>query len=154
MFAKVVVDLGYRKFYRRRNETRMVKKKSDEPGWYTTAVTKKILLGDYARALRTGAFINPSAEAIKECREYVHHTTGDIVHSHAATSYDPTQRGDNHGDIVIADALAWRGSQEISKPQSRPPVSKLTELSFAGRQEILRQKAVGNSIMDNFVCSW
>jgi len=147
-FRKVVVDSGYRHMFFRGNEDSIVIRKGRHqtlPGWWSQTKTKRVLLSDYGVALRTGAFINHSGEALEECRQYVHKPTGDIVHSAAANAYDPTQSGENHGDIVIADALAWRGCKdkrpniEDKKMEIEIPIN-----SYAGRKEA-RERADSGS---------
>lgn len=104
----VVDDLLYRNVYYRRDETSISKRTSDVPGWYATKDTKTALFGEYRRALGN-EFINHSAEAVKECYDYVYLPGGSIGHCRSAGSIDPTGAKENHGDRVVADALCWKG---------------------------------------------
>lgn len=107
LFGQNVLELGYRHVYFRRQETRLKKRVTDVPGWWSTPETKRLVLGDYKKALVEGKFINRSQHAVEEMRFYVYKPTGDIVHSQAQTSIDPTGARHNHGDRVVADALCW-----------------------------------------------
>jgi hypothetical protein len=100
-------------FYRNDDETRFVSRRTKSVGWWSGKETKRLLLADYRKALVAGTFINRSAESYVECTQYVHEPTGEIKHSKAKTTIDPASAGENHGDIVIADALACRGLSEI-----------------------------------------
>ena len=40
---------------------------------------------------------------------------GGIGHSHSRNSNDPTKARENHGDRVIADAVAWKVIQEVRR---------------------------------------
>ena len=115
-FQKAVKEAGYRKvFYPAKDEMDFSDKKSRTPGWHSTRETKRILLSEYATALMTGTFANPCEDALKECGEYVHQPNGAIEHSKSLKHIDPTALGENHGDMVIADALACRGIKEFPK---------------------------------------
>jgi hypothetical protein len=81
-------------------------------GWYSTAETKRILLSDYKAAIMAKEYWNPCKEALLECGEYVHRPSGAIEHSRSRGTTDPTATGENHGDMVIADALAYRGIKD------------------------------------------
>lgn len=114
LFGNVVIDeLGYRNFYHRRQEDKVVKTRTDIPGWWSTKQTKEPLLGMYQLALARGQFINHSKIAIEECRRYMIQGDGSVAHSDSiAGAKDPTGARDNHGDRVIADALACRALKE------------------------------------------
>lgn len=85
------------------------RKKTKRLGFAPTPRKKQSLLADYRSALASGKFINHSDPALVECGEYIVLVNGTIEHSRAAVAQDPHARGKNHGDRVIADALAHRG---------------------------------------------
>jgi hypothetical protein len=41
--------------------------------------------------------------------EYVHDPQGGVMHARSRSKVDPSGARENHGDRVIADALAWKG---------------------------------------------
>lgn len=102
-FGLAVRDAGFHHVWRRPSKSRGA---SDDAGWASTKDTKRALLSRYKSKLMEGAFTNRSREAIRECGEYVHEPNGKIEHSRAFASGDPTATGEDHGDRVIADALA------------------------------------------------
>lgn len=126
-FTSEVKKSTYRNiYYSVGSEKKMIDQKSDRPGWWTTKDNKKILLEDYSNALLDGKFINHCAGALTECGQYVHQPNGTIEHARSRATADPTATGENHGDMVIADALANIGvmdlnKREIDSPPETPP---------------------------------
>jgi hypothetical protein len=71
-----------------------------------SAESKLTLFGNYQDALHRGRFINPSKEALEECRQFIF-ARDTVVHSKAAQQeVDPEHAGKLHGDICVADAMA------------------------------------------------
>ena len=121
-FGKQVSVQGYSNIYYRQNEKKFGNRKpGDEPGWHTDDSTKGLLLNRYQARLASKKFINHSEAAVRECENYVFTGDGRIEHKAAATSLDPSARSDNHGDQVIADALAcWVCEDKpIEAPQTK-----------------------------------
>ena len=83
-----------------------------------------MLLSEYKNALMLKTFWNPCKEALEECREYIHRITGKIEHSRCAGTVDPTSTGENHGDMVIADALCLRGIRDRGGSQEENKEAK------------------------------
>jgi hypothetical protein len=106
IFGDVVNEVGYGNIYFRRNDKAINGKTSAIPGWYSTKEEKIALLGNYRRMLNAKKALNLSREAVKELRAYIFSTNGGLVHSRSRMSSDPSGARDNHGDRVIADALA------------------------------------------------
>lgn len=139
-FGVEVRNLGYRHVFYREDEKLFDRSKTNKAGWYSTRETKKLLLANYAHALMESRFVNHCEQALRECLEYVYDSGGQIVHSRAEASKNPMTSGENHGDMVIADALAFRGVIDI------PVVAEYTrrevpEGSFAHRREQSRRAA-------------
>lgn len=114
---RVIENMRYQNIFYRGTEARVGRPKTKIPGFATTHDSKNQLLQDYFKALREKTIINRSAEALKEVGEYDHFPTGEIAHCRSKVGQDPTATGKNHGDIVIADALAWRALQDFQTPQ-------------------------------------
>ncbi len=123
-FGSRVMDLSYGNVYLRRRDEAISGKVSDIPGWASTKETKLVLMGDYRSAVEKGDIINRSKEAMEETLEYIFLPDGGIEHSRATNKTDPSGARANHGDRVIADALAWRGMSENAKrpTQQKPEV--------------------------------
>ncbi len=111
-FGSRVRELGYGNFYLDKREEAMSKKTSLIPGWAPTREKKLDLIGEYRSAIEGGKCINRSREALEECLEYVFDQGGGVSHSREGNKEDLSGAKFNHGDRVIADALAWRGIKE------------------------------------------
>ncbi len=85
-----------------------VHKTNPIPGWIANAKSKTHLLQEYRAALDLRHCINHSEPAIRECLQYRYSGTGSVEHPMDARGEDPTGARVNHGDRVIADALAWK----------------------------------------------
>lgn len=93
-------------------------------GWAMGQEAKERLLSRYQHNLSRGEFINSERESLRECLNYQRQKDS-IEHVAAATSLDAGGQGKNHGDQVIADALAnWllverpviKETQEVKQP--------------------------------------
>lgn len=106
-FGKVVTqDLGFRRVYMKRDDTKVDARwtpKDRKPGWFSNRDLKRDLLIQYREALASGKFFNPSEKALLECKQFKNMADGSVEHVSIAMAQDG---GDNHGDRVIADALA------------------------------------------------
>jgi hypothetical protein len=133
---KVLLELGYQNlFYGLRDDLAYGQKPQRKPGWAATKASKPILLGEYGRALRDERFPNPSLEALREAGEYMHMPSGKIEHSRTkGEGVGPADEGENHGDRVIGDALAWLGSRDV-KVERAKPVDEIPPNSYAFRQQ-------------------
>jgi hypothetical protein len=143
VFGDRIIQLGYRNIYfREAHQTLGHGKRSDVPGWYPSNQQKTLLLDAYRAALFHRHFINRSAEAMseRELGPYRYNArSGFVEHPHDCGSEDPTGARINHGDRVIADALAWKMMQRLgaggrAEPKP-PPATALTTASFAGRRK-------------------
>ncbi len=94
-----------------KDEVRGVGKRERNFGWWTDRENKKLIFFELRNAYRDGKYINRCEAALRECPEYIYDGQK-IEHSKALSSPDPTSSGENHGDMVISDALAWRGIQD------------------------------------------
>lgn len=137
-FRVQILRMGYTNYWFRRDEDRITGRITDTPGWYTAPNRKQSLLGEYRRALAQDEFINRSNAALEECKQYVF-TKGEVKHSRAAVTVNISDANDNHGDMVIADALLWKVLSEgpiVTKKVDEPDKNSF----FARRQEYLRSQ--------------
>lgn len=122
-FGKVLVeDLGYRNVYYHIDETKRNPKPTGKPGWYPLPNLKNLLIREYNAALMSGLFVNRSREALEECREFKYDSRGNVTHAKQDTG-DLSGSRVNHGDHVIADALAWKmakGKQSTLQSEKDP----------------------------------
>lgn len=143
LFGKTVLELEYDNYYMDTDEKSIKKTKTLRPGFWSTPDKKLLLLSTYRNALESGLFVNPSAGAVKQCEFYVFATNGQPVHSKAASTIDQTASKNNHGDEVIADALAWKAftiqvGQPVGGAKKNPPPRVAPAGSFKHRQEVAR----------------
>ena len=109
-FGLEVIKLGFRNIFWNENTLAPFEKNPRKnPGWNPERKNKILTLGEYATALRKMDFLNRSAEALSECLLFQLSPAGDqVYHSGSLDEKDPSGAGVNHGDRVIADALAWK----------------------------------------------
>jgi hypothetical protein len=123
-FKNVVMDdCGYRHvFFRPRSDLNLSHLDSENPGWAPTPSNKDMLIREYMTALSAGDCTNWSFEALEECLAFEYDkSSGHIEHSGAKDMEDPSGAKQNHGDRVIADALAWKMAARtvVTEPQKR-----------------------------------
>jgi hypothetical protein len=125
-FAKQVVrEIGYTYVFYRTDDDSVSSKKTRKPGWYHQGRSRRDLLGHYQEALVSGKLQNRSRKALLECSEFIY-DGDDVVHVKAKHAQEESIKGQNHGDCVISDAIAWRAMQDV-----RP---KETKTELAGRE--------------------
>ena len=122
-FTKRVIDIGYPKIFFREVEGRAYRKKTKNPGFFTTDKNKLALLGKMSGAIQSKEYIVRSKPLLEECRQYVY-KDGKVVHSRSVKTQDDSSKGQAHGDRVIAAALAWHGSID------RPANTKIDKEEF------------------------
>lgn len=121
----IIDETSFRNFYFRQNIKRMGKNTTKEPGWWSGKETKRELMSKYRHALVEGLFDNPSEYALRECLCYIEDTGGKVVFVTGLNDEnDPANSGENHGDRVIADALANFGMQILNGGLEVRPVEK------------------------------
>ena len=104
-FTLAVRTNGYGRVYVRRNiETG--REETGKVGFSSDQKSKIVLLQEYRRAMHVGDYINRSAKALDECVDYIRTETG-VEHIASKHSQEINDKGDNHGDRVIADAICW-----------------------------------------------
>lgn len=118
----IVNRFSYPHVWLRKNEKGIVDGYTEQPGWVPTKESKRQLLIDYREALAgSPAFINPSKESLEELGQY-QYEGDDIIHPEANRRKDSeTDFGLNHGDRVIAAALALKCLGGI-KPVKAPKI--------------------------------
>lgn len=147
-FTKQVKERGYRDvYYRNDNELKFNSRKTRKPGWWSNKETKKILLAEYRNALFAGKFVNHSEEALDECGQYVMNPNETVEHNRSKKTSDVMSLGENHGDMVIADALCWlaisettRSGEEEAMEMEPPPGS------FAARRKRFLREVSGRPV--------
>lgn len=133
---RVVNTLGYRNIYLSRHEDKLTKRTTDTYGWYPSPDNKRAVLTEYRNALSKREFINRSELALEECLDFSYQSNGTVEHGGAMATNDPTGARVNHGDRVIADALAWMMVRGTAKNKLEPKHRPLGPGSLAGRRQM------------------
>jgi len=139
IYGGCLLQTDFRNFYYQRNEKSEAEKESDIPGWASTKTGKFRLLGAYAKGLsERGSITNRSRDAILEAHEYILVPGGGVKHQRDAETSDVSDKGSLHGDLVIADALAFKVLGEFrGKIEEEKPVPRNC---FAARQKRYQEK--------------
>lgn len=135
VFKKRVVSLGYGHIYYRRNEKKIGRTITDEPGVFLNPVAKASVLEDYRDALGAHRYINRSDAGMAECLQFIRTSDGSIEHSAAANSLDPSGARTAHGDEVVADALACLGMADNQTAGRRSEEPEVPPGSLAWRMQ-------------------
>jgi hypothetical protein len=150
--VKEMVARGYGHLYYRRQEKKIGRDLTDEPGVFLNPQARSSLLEDYRDALGSHRFINRSETGIAECLQFIRKQDGTIEHSAAANSQDPSGARTAHGDEVIADALASLGvSDRQSERRSEEPSIPPGCLAYRMRQ---KSNAEASRRADNIGEGW
>lgn len=133
-FGKSVYAYQQERIFYRGGTDNTTGRKTRKLGWWSDSKSKLQLLSEYSKHLYEETYINRHAVAIDECRDYVYAQGGNMAdtkveHTRASQAEDPTMAGANHGDRVIADALAAFGGltrtallPHKAKVEAPPPV--------------------------------
>lgn len=141
----IVRDIRYRKIFYRKDEKSISSKRTMKPGWFSMPDAKRMLLGAYKEAIMQRKFINRSKPALSECAQFVHEPNGRIAHCRALAAHDPLVSGENHGDMVIADALANRLLGEVQNtPASQANDTPMGSMQWRFEQRLKEAKQTGN----------
>lgn len=134
--VKEMVARGYGHLYYRRQEKKIGRDVTDEPGVFLNPQARSSLLEDYRDALGSHRFINRSESGMTECLQFIRKQDGTIEHSSAANSQDPSGARTAHGDEVIADALASLGvSDRQSERRPEEPTIPAGCLAYRMKQK-------------------
>lgn len=145
-FGGKLIDLGYSRLYVRRNEDQLGKPISGErptPGWNPNPRNKARLLNAYKQAIIDGEITERSAECLDECKQYVFKNDGWVYAAKELDDHDPSGARANHGDRVMASAMAaklyldeWGGGNQPAEERGveiPPPNTLAGRRAEAGR---------------------
>lgn len=132
-FGEKVRELGYGNIYRQMREDMFTRKMTERVGWVKTDKTGLKLLEEYKDALFTETLTNPSKEAMEETLDFFYNDQGYPEHGKLNVG-EPGGAKVNHGDRVIADAMAWMLAKPYYKtPERREEPESARQDSMAGR---------------------
>jgi hypothetical protein len=147
-----IVELGYGNIYYQRQEEAISRNVSNIPGWASTRDSKLSLVSEYRDRLSGNTVTNYSRVAVQECLEYIYTPDGSVVHSRSTSKKDPTGAKTNHGDRVIADALAVKGFDErkYSKVEEGKPEIVYGSLAWRNQQRELANKKSNRELPESW----
>ena len=139
MTTKKIIELRYLNIYWKTPWDKVSARPTESPGWWNENQSSQVLLEDYRAALYAGRAVNRSEAALRECLEYGYTSEG-IKHTGSLSNKEVSGARENHGDQVIADAIAWMMVKDRVRPraaeeqQSAPKVG-----SLAWRRELAKR---------------
>lgn len=131
-FGDAVIEWGYGYYYSRAKNTE-TGETGAKAGWAPTRDNKYQLLSQYRGALTDRLAFNRSELALRETLEYVFLGNNWVEHASLGEVEDPSGARDQHGDRVIADALAVKVFSDQPKTSTQV-TRRLSGLSVAGRR--------------------
>jgi hypothetical protein len=111
----ILENTTFRNFYYRTSRKAVYSKPTKEPGFWSGMTEKREILSKYRWSLAEGHFVNYSELALLECLAYyeLKNRKVEFVEKGIVIN-DPSNSGENHGDRVIADALAMLGVEQLN----------------------------------------
>lgn len=128
---EVIKEQKYLNVWMRGDMRKPGRERTSIPFWHSSTETKFTLLKAYRFALMEDRIVNRSKPAIMQCSEFINHHGIKIEHAKSLKSNNPSTQGENHGDMVIADALAYLTLNDIPAPKTAT-TTVIPETSFAG----------------------
>ncbi len=143
-FGARLTELGYGNVYYRSKDRAISGQVSNLPGWPSNPDAKLVVLGQYRDIIETGECLNYSKEALEEALAYIHTPDGSVAHSKALSKADPSGARKNHGDRVMADALAVRCFyiNRLEKEQEKPDIP-VGCLAWRNQQREAKKTTIG-----------
>jgi hypothetical protein len=115
-------------------------------GYAPSPKRKNVLLSRYYLALQKGEYVNFDEAAIDQMLDFEYDAAGKIIHP-GEVGDDPNEARENHGDLVIADALSCKMVLDGGRLASRQPAQKPPQLrpednilTMAGRRAARRKE--------------
>lgn len=136
-FGDAVIEWNFANYYKRTSKDD-TGETGGKAGWAPTRDNKYQLLAHYRGCLADRAVCNRSEAAMLECLEYLFLGNNWVEHSSLNENEDPSGARDQHGDRVIADALACKVMDDQPKVISEVKTEH-SPLSVAGRRKLVEE---------------
>ena len=137
-FGDAMIEWEYGRYYKRAAKTETGETGANA-GWAPTRDNKYQLLSQYRGSLADRAACNRCEEAMRESLEYLFSGNNWVEHSCLNENEDPSGARDQHGDRVIADALAVKVMNDQPK-QVTQVEQNYSPLSVAGRRKLRKSE--------------
>lgn len=155
IFGRVVIELGYRNVYWRRDEDARFKviDAKMRPGWVANPKSIYVLHTEYKDALYKGNFLNHSEQALAETLNFVYDGQTVKYKAKGIGGSDASAQGMLHGDIVVADALNWMmlkamPAHRAEKAKKKQKSDWLDPRTFDGRMKLAEAEAEAELIWE------
>ncbi len=155
--SMAIQEIGYDNYYRRpTNDTGEYSKESDKPGWSPSQDAKTALLESYRDSLEVDTdgrdiddpyLTNVSRVSLMECLDYIFDDKGGVTHAKSKNSEDASGAGNNHGDLVIGDALSNMLLKEMFVERKHAPLEVNVVNCFAARRKLRQDKRKKASLL-------
>lgn len=132
-FGGTIIDEGFTNFYWREDTDTVQGKLSRRPGWWTSEKSKQLLLDEFNKGCAEKTHKIRSVDILEEMRQYVYNERGKPVHEASRCAEDGSDSGDNHGDRVIAAAVAWWAIHHMAEQSKPAEPTQPTYMSIAER---------------------
>lgn len=131
-FGRRIVEIhGYKNVYYHVNDQDRKARPRSAPGCPLEKSVKLNLFTNYRAALFSGLFVNRSSSSVHQLEEYVYDDAGGVRHARRDNKQEASGNKQNHGDLVIADVLAWRGVEK--RPLDLKPEFEIPKECLAAR---------------------
>lgn len=135
-FGDAVIEWGFGRYYKRPGNSE-TGEAAARAGWAPTRDNKYQLLSQYRGALADRTICTRSEQTLLEALEYMFLGNNWVEHSSLNENEDPSGARDQHGDRVIAAALAVKVMDD--QPKTVMEVKREhSPLSVAGRRELVK----------------
>ncbi len=135
-FGRLIVrEFNYAYYHRKVKTGQVADKKTKSYGFHTDRQSKHELLSLYDRMLAHGGYINHSITGLEQAKLYIHYASGGIGPAHMVEESASARQ--QHGDIVIADALTLDDSE---LPKTKHAGVKTPFNSCAYRRDVALKK--------------
>lgn len=111
-YGRVLMGLGFRHVWWRRNEQEIAAKRTAVPGFWSSTTNNNALLEEFGAAMTQGLLTIHGPDVTREARTYILTNERNIEHSWALNAQNPADRRQNHADMFRAAALAWWAVRE------------------------------------------
>jgi len=121
-FTTEVLRQKYNNIYwqRAKDDTRRYASRTDKPGYFNS--DRQLVLDPLMMAMHQHKCVIRSRALIEEAGQYEYGKNNKIVHPKSKTTRDASAAGENHGDRVIAAAMAMRAYFEQPAQQKKKVV--------------------------------
>ena len=147
-FGARILDLNYGNVFTRKAVSSITRRHTDKAGWAPGRESKLRLMGAYRTAIEKDRCANFSREALEECLEYIFDGQGGVKHAAEDDKMDPSGANAQHGDRVMADAMAWHCCTEV-KPKICQEQPEIPIGSLAWRKQQRNKKKENKGELGN-----